>query len=57
MGVCNSPGNFQKKINKLFQGFKYIHVYLDGLLVLTTGNWTDHLPNLEQVLIKLHKND
>ena len=30
-------------------------MYLDDLLVLTTGNWTNHLTKLEQVLIKLQE--
>ena len=53
MGVCNYPENFQGKTNEMFQGFKYIHAYLDDLLVLAAGNWTDNLTNMEQVFIKL----
>ena len=42
-------------MNKLFEGFKYIRAYLDDLLVLTTGDWADHLTKLEQVLMKLQE--
>ena len=42
-------------MNKLFQGFEYIRVYLDYILVLTTGDWTDHLTQLEKVLKKLQE--
>ena len=31
-----------------FQGLEYIHVYLDDILVLTTGDWTDHLTKPEK---------
>ena len=30
-------------------------MYLDDLLVLTTGNWTNHSTKLEQVIIKLQE--
>ena len=30
-------------------------MYLDDILVLTTGDWTDHLTKLEKVLIKLQE--
>ena len=42
-------------MNELFQGFKYICVYLDDLLVLRTGDWTDNLTKLEKVLMKLQE--
>ena len=53
MGVCNSPEILKEKMNKLFQGFKYISVYLNDPLVLTTIDWNDHLTKLETILIKL----
>ena len=53
MGVCNSPDLLKGKMNELFQGFKYISVYLNELLVLTTIDWNDHLTKLETILIKL----
>ena len=56
MGFCNYPDIFQEKTNKMFQGFKYIHVYLDGLLVLITGDWIDSLTNMEQIFIKIQGN-
>ena len=55
MGVYNYPDIFQVKTSKMFQGFKYIRVYLDGILVLTTDNWTNHLTRLEQVIKKLQE--
>ena len=39
-------------MNELFQGFKYIRVYLGDILVLTNSDYNDHLTELEKVLIK-----
>ena len=47
MGVCNSPDIFKEQMNKLLQVFEFISVYLNGLIVLTTIIFTDHLNNLE----------
>ena len=44
------------KMKNIFQNFKYIRVYINGLLVLLTNNQTDHLSNLEQVFVKLQEN-
>ena len=40
--VCNYPDVFQGIMNKLFQGFEYIRVYLDDLLFFTTVDWTNY---------------
>ena len=53
MGVANYPSNFQYNMNDLFHGFKYIRAYIDEHLVLTKGDWTDHLQKLELTLNKL----
>ena len=39
-------------MNELFEGFKYIRVYLGDILVLTNSDYNDHLTELEKVLIK-----
>ena len=52
MGHSNSPYVFQNKMNDLFHGFEFIRAYIDNLLVLTTGDWTDHLQKLELTLNK-----
>ena len=43
MGVAKSPAIFQKKMNDLFHGFEFIRAYIDDLLILTRGDWTDHI--------------
>ena len=53
MGLCNSPDIFQEKMSNLMCELDYVRTYIDDLLVITTGNWTDHLDKLEQVLIRL----
>ena len=53
MGVADSPDIFQQKMNNLFQGFEFIPAYIDDLLILTKGDWTDHVQNLELTLNKL----
>ena len=53
MGVSNSPDILQQKMNYLFQGFEFTHEYIDGILILTKGDWTDHVHKLELTFNKL----
>ena len=53
MGVANSPDILQQKMNDLFHGFEFIRVYIDDLLILTKGYWTDHVQKLELPINKL----
>ena len=46
MGVANSPDIFQQKMNDLFHGFEFIRVYIDDMLILNKGDWTDHVQKL-----------
>ena len=55
MGLCNSPDLFQEKMSNLMSDLEYVRTYIDDLLVITNGNWTDHLDKLEQVLLRLQK--
>ena len=43
MGVAKSPEIFQQKMNDLFHGFGFIRAYIYHILVLTKGDWTDHV--------------
>ena len=47
MGDANSPDIFQQKMNDLFCGFEFIREYIDDLLILTKGDWTNHVQKLE----------
>ena len=56
MGVSNSLGIFQEKMNKLFHGFELIRAYIDDLLITNKGDWSDQLEKLELTLQKLKEN-
>ena len=53
MGLCNSPDIFQEKMSNLMYDLEYVRTYIDDLLVITNGDWTDHLNSLEAVLKRL----
>ena len=56
MGVSNSPDIFQEKINEMFCGFEFIQAYTNDMLIITKGDWSDHLEKLELTLQKLKDN-
>jgi hypothetical protein len=55
MGLCNSPNIFQEKVSTLMEGLKFIHAYINDLLVLSKGSFEDHLLKLKLVLQCLQK--
>ena len=55
MGLCNAPDIFQEKMNELFDGLDYVRAYIDDLLVLTKGDFDDHLSKLERVFARRQK--
>ena len=55
MGLCNSPDIFQEKMSELFMDLEYVRAYIDDLLVLTNGDWDDHLEKLDEVLTRLER--
>jgi len=55
MGLCNSPDIFQEKMSILMQDLENVRAYIDDLLLLTTGDWKDHLEQLEEVFRRLQK--
>ena len=46
MGVCNSPEHFQEKMNEIFCGTEFIRAYIDDLLIISKGDWSDQLNKL-----------
>ena len=44
--IANLPERFQQEMNDLFHLFGFFCVYIDDLLVLTKGDWTDHVQKL-----------
>ena len=55
MDLCNSPDIFQEKIYELFIGLDTVPVYIDDLLHVTKGSWTEHLYILEEMFTHLQK--
>src|SRR5687768_3056268 len=55
MGLCNSPDIFQEKMSELMVGLEFARAYLDNLLLITKGNFEEHLDQLEQALTKFSK--
>jgi hypothetical protein len=53
MGLRNSPDIFQEKMSELMQGLEFARAYIDDLLVVTQGDFTQHLDHLEKVLTRL----
>ena len=55
MGLCNSPDIFQEKMSELFVGLDIVRVYIDDLLHVTKGYWTEHIYILEEMFTRLQK--
>ena len=55
MGLCNSPDIFQENMSELFVGLDTVRVYIDDLLHVTKGSWTEHLTVLEEMFTRLQK--
>ena len=51
--LCNSPDIFQEKVSKLMVGLEFARAYLDDLLLITKGDFDEHLVQLEQALTRL----
>ena len=53
MGLCNSPDIFQEKMGELMAGLDFARAYLDDLLIISRGDFDEHLEQLEQALTRL----
>ena len=51
--VANSPDIFQEKKNELFHDLEYVRAYIDDLIIISNGNFEDHLNKVKIVLKKL----
>ena len=54
MGINCAPDIFQKKMNGLMLGIEYVRTYLDDLLILSNGDFADHLKKIDTVLNRLN---
>ena len=55
MCLCNIPDIFQEKMSELFAGLDTVRVYINDLLHVTKGSWTEHLTVLEEMYTRLQK--
>ena len=55
MGLCNSTDIFQEKMPELFVGLDKVRVYINDLLHVTKGSWTEHITVLEEIFTRLQK--
>ena len=53
MELYSSPDIFQEKMNELFNGLEYVKAYIDGVLIISNGNFEDHLNKGKIVLKKI----
>ena len=51
MRLCNSPDIFQEKMKKdeLFKDLEYFRTYIDDILIISNGNFEDHLNKVKIV--------
>ena len=55
MGLCNSPDIFPENISELFIGLDTVRVYINELLHVRKGSWTEHLTVPEEMFARLQK--
>jgi hypothetical protein len=55
MGLCNSPDIFPEKMSELMCGLEFVWAYIDDLLALTNGTFSDHLEKLELIFKQLRQ--
>ncbi len=46
MGMAGSPEIFQEKMSDLMRSLEYVQMYIDDLLIITPGNYDNHLAKL-----------
>jgi Reverse transcriptase (RNA-dependent DNA polymerase) len=59
-GLTNSPATFQTMMDAIFReevASRDIIIYMDNILIATTGNLTQHCDKVAQILKKLQDND
>ena len=47
IGLCNSPDIIQENMSELFIGLDTVRVYINDLLHVAKGSWTEHLTVLK----------
>ena len=55
MGLCNSPKSLPREMSELFIGLDIVRVYINDLLHVTKGSWTEYLSIFEEIFTRLQK--
>jgi len=55
MGISNAPDIFQSIMMRLLGDLDYVHVYMDDILITSSGTFSDHMSKLSEVLKRLEK--
>ena len=55
MGLSSSADMFQEKMSWLVQELENVFVYIDDLLIITSGSYDEHLKKVDIVLQRLSK--
>ena len=55
MGVSCAPDVFQSKINGLLGDIEGVKAYLDDILILDTGTYTEHIERVEKVFSRMQQ--
>ena len=55
MGLCNSTDIIQENMSELFVGLDTVCVYIDEIVHVTKGSWTEHITVLEEMFTRLQK--
>jgi len=53
MGLSVAPDVYQERMAQIFADMPHIRVYLDDILIITSGDFSHHLETLRQVLQRL----
>ena len=51
MGISNAPDIFQSIMMRLLGDLEYVHVYMDDILITSSGNFRDNMSKLKEVLL------
>lgn len=55
-GLSNAPRSFQSTMNKIFNGVKFVKIYLEDILI-HSNNIKEHYLHLQDVFNRLHFNN
>ena len=54
-GLTSMPAEFQRVMDSILLEFPQAHAFIDDVLITTKGSEIEHIPTVEKILKKLHK--